>query len=75
MTEPSKATIENYYDGRVEVKLFDFIHPLPRIEAAIETLAEWGACRSTAHSGNWLRNWSYILANGAGLAAGRSDSV
>jgi SAM-dependent methyltransferase len=41
MTEPSKATIENYYDGRVEEKLFDFIHPLPRIEAAIETLAEW----------------------------------
>jgi SAM-dependent methyltransferase len=41
MTEPTKAEVENYYDARVEAKLRDFTHFNPRIEAAIETIAEW----------------------------------
>lgn len=41
MSEPNRAAIERYYDGRVEDKLGDFTNFNPRIEAAIETLAEW----------------------------------
>jgi len=41
MAEPPRTAIENYYDERVEGKLRDFIDCNPRIEAAMETLAEW----------------------------------
>lgn len=41
MIEPSKAEVESYYDDRVEGKLRDFTDFNPRIEAAVETLAEW----------------------------------
>ena len=41
MTEPNPAAVEHYYNARVAEKLHDFTHPLPRIEAAIETLAAW----------------------------------
>jgi trans-aconitate methyltransferase len=39
--EPSRRAIESYYDGRIGEKILDFTRPLPRIEAAIQTLAEW----------------------------------
>lgn len=39
--EPTRPTVEKYYDERVDGKLDDFTHCNPRIEAAIETLAEW----------------------------------
>ena len=41
MTTSSLETVRAYYDERVEGKLRDFTHPNPRIEAAIQTLAEW----------------------------------
>lgn len=41
MTAPTLDTVQAYYNERVEGKLRDFTHPNPRIEAAIQTLAEW----------------------------------
>jgi SAM-dependent methyltransferase len=41
MIEPTWDTVKNYYDARIAEKLRDFTHPLPRIEAGIQTLAEW----------------------------------
>lgn len=41
VAEPTQAVVRNYYDARVDEKLSDFIYRLPRIEVAIETLAEW----------------------------------
>jgi SAM-dependent methyltransferase len=41
MLEPVNNSIQNYYDARVTEKLQDFTRPLPRIEAAIQTLSEW----------------------------------
>jgi SAM-dependent methyltransferase len=41
MTAPSKDTVKNYYDDRIEGKLRDFTGFNPRIEAAIRTLADW----------------------------------
>ncbi len=41
MVEPARVSAERYYDDRVAEKLRDFTEALPRIEAAIETLAEW----------------------------------
>jgi SAM-dependent methyltransferase len=37
----AQAGIEDYYDTRVAGKLRDFTHPNPRIEAAIQLIAEW----------------------------------
>lgn len=46
MTEqPSKDTVRSYYDARVAGKLGDFTHVNPRIEAAIDLLAEWAPQR------------------------------
>jgi len=39
--EPDRQDVERYYDGRVAEKLRDFTDRLPRIEAAIETIADW----------------------------------
>jgi SAM-dependent methyltransferase len=41
MTAPTLDAVQAYYDERVEGKIRDFTHPNPRIEAAIQTLAEW----------------------------------
>jgi SAM-dependent methyltransferase len=38
---PDLDYVKSYYDERVEGKLLDFTRPNPRIEAAIQTLAEW----------------------------------
>jgi len=38
---PARKAVEHYYDERVAEKLGDFTRRLPRIEAAIETIAEW----------------------------------
>jgi SAM-dependent methyltransferase len=39
--EPSRPEVERYYDARVAGKLRDFTGRLPRIEAAVETIAQW----------------------------------
>ena len=39
--EPERATVERYYDDRVAEKLRDFTERLPRIEAAVATIAQW----------------------------------
>jgi len=39
--EPARAAVERYYDDRVDEKLRDFTERLPRIEAAVETIAQW----------------------------------
>jgi SAM-dependent methyltransferase len=41
MKMPTRGAVERYYDEGVEGKLRDFTHFNPRIEAAIQTLAEW----------------------------------
>jgi SAM-dependent methyltransferase len=41
MAAPTVDAIQAYYDERVEGKIRDFTHPNPRIEAAVQTLAEW----------------------------------
>jgi len=41
MTTPTLDSVKAYYDERIEGKIRDFIRPNPRIEAAIQTLAEW----------------------------------
>src|SRR5258708_9061783 len=40
-TGPNAATVQSYYNERVEEKLRDFTHPNPRVEAAVTTVAEW----------------------------------
>ena len=39
--EPARGDVEHYYDDRVAEKLRDFTARLPRIEAAVETIAAW----------------------------------
>jgi len=41
MTAPTLETVQAYYDERVEGKLRDFTEANPRIEAAIQLVAEW----------------------------------
>jgi len=42
---PSQAEVTAFYDARVAGKLADFVQANPRIEAAVETLAEWAPKR------------------------------
>src|SRR5262245_35857432 len=41
ITAPTLNEVKAFYDERVEGKVLDFVNANPRIEAAIETLAEW----------------------------------
>ena len=41
MTTPTLETVQAYYDERVEGKIRDFTHANPRIEAAVQLVAEW----------------------------------
>lgn len=41
MAAPTLDAVRTYYDERIEGKIRDFTHFNPRIEAAIQTLAEW----------------------------------
>ena len=41
MSIPSIDTVREYYDERIDGKIADFTDNNPRIEAAVETLAEW----------------------------------
>jgi len=41
MSIPSIETVKEFYDERIEGKIADFTESNPRIEAAVETLAEW----------------------------------
>jgi 2-polyprenyl-3-methyl-5-hydroxy-6-metoxy-1,4-benzoquinol methylase len=41
MTTPTLESIQAYYDERVDGKIRDFTHPNPRIEAALQLVAEW----------------------------------
>jgi SAM-dependent methyltransferase len=43
MTTPTLESVQAYYDERVEGKIRDFTHANPRIEAAIQLVAEWAA--------------------------------
>ena len=47
MTTPTAESIQAYYDERVEGKLRDFTHANPRIEAAIQLVAEWAPPKPT----------------------------
>lgn len=80
MTAPDKAAVEQYYDARVAEKLSDFTHPLPRIEAAIETLAEWApaaprrvleiGCGVGATSWRMARAWPQAEVIGTDISPG-----
>ena len=41
MSKPTPDEVRAYYNDRVRGKLRDFTHPNPRIEAAVELIAEW----------------------------------
>ena len=41
MTTPTLETVQAYYDERVDGKIRDFTHANPRIEAAVQLVAEW----------------------------------
>lgn len=41
MTTPTLESVQAYYDERVDGKIRDFTHANPRIEAAIQLVAEW----------------------------------
>lgn len=41
MSAPTLEFVQAYYDERVEGKIRDFTHVNPRIEAAVQLLAEW----------------------------------
>jgi trans-aconitate methyltransferase len=45
MTTPTLETIQAYYDERVDGKIRDFTHANPRIEAAIQLVAEWAPAK------------------------------
>ena len=42
MVAPAPDKIRSYYDERIAGKLRDFTDPNPRIEAAVQLIAEWG---------------------------------
>lgn len=58
MSNVTRAAVENYYDERVAGKLRDFTQFNPRIEAAVQTLAEWAPS-----------NPSRVLEVGCGIGA------
>jgi SAM-dependent methyltransferase len=80
MTEPARDVIETYYDARVAGKLRDFIEPLPRIEVAVQTLAEWApanprrvleiGCGIGATSWRMARAWPNAEVIGADISPG-----
>lgn len=41
MTTPTLQTVQAYYDERVDGKIRDFTHANPRIEVAVQLVAEW----------------------------------
>jgi SAM-dependent methyltransferase len=41
MTTPTLETVRAYYDERIDEKIHDFTHINPRIEAAVQLIAEW----------------------------------
>lgn len=45
MTTPTLEAVQAYYDERVEGKIRDFTHANPRIEAAVQLVAEWAPPR------------------------------
>lgn len=47
MTPPSLESIQAYYDERIDGKIRDFTHANPRIEAAIQLVAEWAPPKPT----------------------------
>ena len=77
MTTPALGVVQAYYNGRVADKLRDFTHPLPRIEAAIQTLAEWApanprrileiGCGVGATSWRMVRRWLQAEVIGADI--------
>jgi SAM-dependent methyltransferase len=58
MSSPTLESVQAYYDERVEGKIRDFTHANPRIEAAIQLVAEWA-----------LPNPRRILEIGCGIGA------
>jgi SAM-dependent methyltransferase len=83
MTEPSRAAVETYYDKRAGEKLRDFTHFNPRIEAAIQTLAEWApvnprrvleiGCGIGATSWRMARAWPQAEVIGADISPASID--
>lgn len=47
MTTPTLESIQAYYDERIDGKIRDFTHANPRIEAAIQLVAEWAPSNPT----------------------------
>ena len=78
--EPVRSVVERYYDDRVAEKLRDFTERLPRIEAAVETIAEWAppsprrvleiGCGVGATTWRMARAWPAAEVTGVDLSPG-----
>ena len=78
MIEPTRAVVEKYYNDRVDGKLRDFTHRNPRIEAAIQLIAEWAppnpkrileiGCGVGATSWRMARAWPQAEVVGADIS-------
>jgi SAM-dependent methyltransferase len=80
MDEPDRGLVRRYYDERVAEKLRDFTGRLPRIEAAVATIAEWApdaprrvleiGCGVGATTWRMARAWPRAEATGVDLSPG-----
>jgi SAM-dependent methyltransferase len=78
MSAPTLKFVQAYYDERVEGKIRDFTHANPRIEAAIQLIAEWAppnpkrileiGCGIGATSWRMARAWPKAEIVGADLS-------
>lgn len=78
MTTPTLESIQAYYDERVDGKIRDFTHANPRIEAAIQLVAEWAppkptrileiGCGIGATSWRMARAWPHAEVVGADVS-------
>src|ERR1700728_511511 len=83
MTPPTLETVRAYYDQRIDEKIHDFTHINPRIEAAVQLIAEWAppkparileiGCGIGATSWRMARAWPEAEGIGADVSSASID--
>lgn len=79
MTTPTLESVQAYYDERIDEKIRDFTHANPRIEAAVQLIAEWAppkparileiGCGIGATSWRMARAWPQAEVVGADVSS------
>jgi trans-aconitate methyltransferase len=79
MTTPTLESIQAYYDERIDEKIRDFTHANPRIEAAVQLIAEWAppkparileiGCGIGATAWRMARAWPHAEVVGADVSS------